>query len=149
MYEKTNICFLWPEKIFRLRFVGLPRKLKASMPFIDAALEREEVAFLSVDDGLFPPTYYSRKEVVKPNNRHQRTKRNTGVNFTNMFTSSFYTCRIQRPKKIYKSSVSFCAFGIFLNFLISQYKKIGKNAANKMLGKLTTCGKGIKMIFVF
>ncbi len=35
-----------------------------------------------------------------------------GVNFTNMFTSSFYLCRSQKRKNSVKSSVSFCAFGI-------------------------------------
>ncbi len=35
-----------------------------------------------------------------------------GVDFTNMFTKSFYLWRSQNRKKIVKSSGSFCAFGI-------------------------------------
>ncbi len=35
-----------------------------------------------------------------------------GVDFTNMFTPSFYTCRSQKNKNSNKLSISFCAFGI-------------------------------------
>jgi len=37
-----------------------------------------------------------------------------GVDFTSMFMLSFYTCKSQKRKKTVKSSVSFCAFGIYL-----------------------------------
>jgi len=36
-----------------------------------------------------------------------------GVDFTNLFTSSFYLCRSQKCKMTVKSLVSFCAFGIW------------------------------------
>jgi len=51
----------------------------------------------------------------------------SGVNITNIFTSSFYVRRSKKRKNLMKSSVSFCAFGICVR------KSFAQNGNLKML----------------
>jgi len=72
-----------------------------------------------------------------------------GVNFTNIFTHSFYARRSQRCKKTVKSSVSSCAFGMFTARKMWVKSTPGVNIINMLMGSFYRCKYSCSLLISF